>query len=138
MPTVKKTALDFAKDAKEKEEEERKKQEAEDQITVEREKKYVKSLERKIAGVFNQFCTIRGFTVKRIGTSYPKRYFLFKGKKQIAVAFVGFKTWENPNYDYKVIESGNVIIWQMNKKLETYSHGYRFEQEFGYAMKDYI
>lgn len=65
---------------------------------------------------------------------------LWKDETIVAVADVGWETWDNPNYDYKVPESDFGFRWSVvNLNKHNWSH-YKddFVRSFGVAMSEII
>lgn len=134
------SAVEIAREAKRKEKADQKAVEYKAEQGHAAMEKFKESLEATISKVFNEFGEVEGFSCIT-GPSKPgrKRWILKKKDKVIAEAYVGYRGWDNPNYDYKVREGGQVIIWNVDGN-ETYTEGWTnsFEKNFGYAMRNYM
>jgi hypothetical protein len=99
-----------------------------------REKEIIEStktwLKQQIETTLAEFDGVNG--IQRRGN-----YLYNKNEVAIATVSIEWHTWENPNYDYKVEESGHEILYKVLNKQGIWEQSYatyNFAELFGKAM----
>jgi hypothetical protein len=101
------SVFDKAKEAAKRQKEEAAKRQKQKESEVENNAKHYESLNKMVDEALSSFDGKSG--IKRLGNA------LYKKGNSLAIAKmdVGWERWENPNYEYKVEESGYTIRWEV-------------------------